>query len=206
MNLDMYYRPAKDITIEEKIKKSRFIASLRVVSTLDNARQVISTISEKHRSATHNCWGFSVDYPDVVDMSSDDGEPPGTAGQPIIGAIKRFQFSDTVIVVTRYFGGSKLGVRGLIEAYSGVANQALQKAGKKRVIPVSILFLSTSYNNLQQVLHGFQPHLAPKTKPEITYLSIVTIRLDIPLQNRTGAEETARTMLCRNMIDQYYWE
>lgn len=206
MNLDTYFRPAREISIEEKVKKSRFIASLRVTSTIESAKRAISTISEMHRSATHNCWGFSVDYPDVVEMSSDDGEPSGTAGHPIIGAIKRFQLNDTVIVVTRYFGGVKLGVRGLIEAYSGVANQVLQKAGKKRIIPVSTLCLSTSYNNLQQVLHGFKPQLAPKTTPQISYLSIVTIQLDIPLMNCTAAENTARTMLSKNMIHQYYWE
>ncbi len=115
----------KEIVIE----RSRFIGYAQRVTTEEEATAFIAMIKKKHWDATHNCSAFVIGENDQIQRSSDDGEPSGTAGKPILECIKKNQCKDTVVVVTRYFGGIKLGAGGLVRAYTAGTVAALQGAG-----------------------------------------------------------------------------
>ena len=123
-----YSEPAQPVTYEEKIKRSVFIANVSLCHDEGEARDFLTQIISQHRDATHNCRAYVLS--NGTEYSSDDGEPSGTAGRPILNAIKHSELVNVIAVVTRYFGGVKLGVRGLIDAYGGTAAKALELAGK----------------------------------------------------------------------------
>jgi len=111
------------------IEKSRFIGYAQRVTTEEEAAAFIAMIKKKHWDATHNCSAFVIGENDQIQRSSDDGEPSGTAGKPILECIKKNGVKDTVVVVTRYFGGIKLGAGGLVRAYTAGTVIALKAAG-----------------------------------------------------------------------------
>lgn len=111
-----------------KEKMSRFLAFAHPVTTRDEARAVVAAYQKKYYDARHVCWAFMLGQERADFLSSDNGEPSGTAGKPILGQINSFELTDVVIVVVRYFGGIKLGTSGLIVAYREAARQALEAA------------------------------------------------------------------------------
>ncbi len=113
---------------EQTIQKSRFIGYAKNVETEKEAQDFIQIIKKKHYDARHNCYAYIIGEYDEIQKSNDDGEPGGTAGVPILEVIKKRELKNTVIVVARYFGGIKLGVGGLIRAYSSTAAQTLDAA------------------------------------------------------------------------------
>ena len=127
---DLYNEPARETVTETKVQKSLFITHVCICADEAEARERIRSISSEHRQANHNCWAYRVGSLKGEEYVSDDGEPAGTAGKPILGAILRQELTNTAVVVTRYFGGIKLGVRGLIDAYGTSASAGLQAAGK----------------------------------------------------------------------------
>lgn len=108
------------------IKKSRFIGHVMPVHSEEEANAFIDDIKKKHWNATHNCSAYIIGERDQIQKQSDDGEPSGTAGKPILEVMKNQQLKDTVIVVTRYFGGIMLGAGGLIRAYTDGAVAAIE--------------------------------------------------------------------------------
>ena len=114
--------------IENEIKRSRFIATVKGEVGQDEAEAFVKSIKKKYPDATHNCYAYVADELGNVARFSDDGEPGGTAGQPILDVIKKQGLVKTAIVVTRYFGGIKLGAGGLVGAYSGAASDVLKVA------------------------------------------------------------------------------
>ncbi len=122
---DEYKVPANDVMAELKVKGSRFIAQVFHVSSREEAEQVYDRVKKKYHNATHNCFAYRIDSDQF--RYSDDGEPSGTAGKPILQALDGHELLEALCVVTRYFGGTKLGTGGLIRAYGGVAELALEK-------------------------------------------------------------------------------
>nr|HPR89953.1 YigZ family protein [Synergistaceae bacterium] len=120
-----YKEPASETTVEVKINKSRFLGHVRICRSEEEVRMKLKEVCDLHKQATHNCWAYRIGEESYREYFSDDGEPAGTAGKPILGAISRLDLTNALIVVTRYFGGIKLGVRGLIEAYGSTATNAL---------------------------------------------------------------------------------
>lgn len=122
-----YPAPAGVVQVEEVIKRSRFIGTAGPAAAVDEAQAFIAKMRERYSDATHNAWAFAVGIGNsAVRGMSDDGEPSGTAGQPILARIDGSELGDLVVVVTRYFGGTKLGTGGLVRAYGGVAGQAIK--------------------------------------------------------------------------------
>lgn len=111
-----------------KDKGSRFIALAYPVETEDEVREIISSVRRKYHDARHHCYAFRLGLDGSVWRAGDDGEPSGTAGRPILGQIDSAGLSDVLVVVVRYFGGIKLGVPGLINAYRSAAADALAAA------------------------------------------------------------------------------
>ena len=131
---------------EIKIKRSRFIASLAYAGTMEEAKEFISTVAREHRRATHNCWAYVVGDKGDIFHSSDAGEPAGTAGKPMLNVLKRHEMSCVAAVVTRYFGGVKLGVRGLIEAYGQAVEEAVCEAPLVRLVPTVMYKVIVGYS------------------------------------------------------------
>ena len=118
-------------SFEKVIKKSRFIAHAARVSSQSESLDFYESVIDPQ--ATHNCWAWRIDF---QVRSSDDGEPSGTAGRPMLNVIERRQLEKVMVVVTRYFGGIKLGVCGLVRAYSGTTAKCLDRAGVIELFPM----------------------------------------------------------------------
>jgi len=144
---DSYKTIRKSVEAELKEKGSRFVCRATPVSTRDEAEKLIGDINQKFYDATHNCYAYNVGCgKDTISRFNDDGEPAGTAGKPILQAITSRHLTDIVVIVTRYFGGTKLGTGGLVRAYGGSATLALDKAD------IIIEFLKTDVN----ILYDYQ--------------------------------------------------
>lgn len=124
----MYYGVTKPFRIETVIKKSRFITTLTPITDAQDAEMKLSTIRAEFKDATHNCYAYIGDNNSGVMRYSDDGEPQGTAGAPMLEVLKRRKLGFTLAVVTRYFGGVKLGANGLVGAYTDSVANALDNA------------------------------------------------------------------------------
>lgn len=134
--MEQIYMNKKDTSTEIDIKRSTFISYIARTETEDDAKKFINTIKEKHRDATHNCSAYIIGENALIQRADDDGEPQGTAGIPILEVLKREELYNTTVVVTRYFGGIKLGAGGLIRAYSSGAAEAVKASGKVYLVPM----------------------------------------------------------------------
>ena len=123
-----YYIPTASAEAELVEKRSRFIGQVKPVETEEEARAFVEQVKKKHYDARHNCWCYRLRDGDV-ERYSDDGEPQGTAGQPMLNVFQREEVTNVVCVVTRYFGGVLLGAGGLVRAYTQSAKDALDAAG-----------------------------------------------------------------------------
>ena len=140
-----YLTIAKNTTYEQTIKKSRFICSIARVSSEEEAQQFITSIQAANKKATHNCFAYMIGDNDRIQRESDNGEPSGTAGIPILELLKLAKIHNVVAVVTRYFGGIKLGAGGLIRAYSNTTTEAIHQAGLVQRIKQAILKITVTY-------------------------------------------------------------
>lgn len=144
-----YLVPFEDAESEFEEKRSRFISHLYRVTTESQARERIDEMKKKYYDARHNCWCFSLH--DGTVRYGDDGEPQGTAGQPMLNVLQRENVEDAVCIVTRYFGGILLGAGGLTRAYAKAAKDALDAAGKARMQPFAVLRLTCPYPMLERI-------------------------------------------------------
>ncbi|MHA4906291.1 YigZ family protein [Streptococcus constellatus] len=148
----MEFRTIKeDGQVQEEIKKSRFICHIKRVTTEDEARNFIQAVKKEHYKATHNCSAFILGERSEMKRSSDDGEPSGTAGVPMLGVLENQQLTNVCAVVTRYFGGIKLGAGGLIRAYAGSVALAITEIGIVHIKEQLGLRLTLSYSQYQEL-------------------------------------------------------
>jgi len=136
---------------ELEVKKSRFLGYASHVNSWDEAKSYIEEIKGEHPKARHWCYAFCGGHNPVSERSSDDGEPSGTAGAPILNAIRGEGLSDAVCVVVRYFGGVKLGAGGLIRAYGGAARLVLREAPVDILVPKTIVRVTVSTEHIGTV-------------------------------------------------------
>lgn len=135
------------------IKKSRFIASIARTNSVEEANAFIQEISKKYRDANHNTFAYTIGLNDDQVKESDNGEPSGTAGVPELKALQLMKLKNVTVVVTRYFGGIKLGAGGLIRAYSNSVTNTVEKVGViKRVLQQELIF-SVPYNRFDEIDH-----------------------------------------------------
>jgi len=134
------------------IKKSKFISNVKPVNTLEEAEEFISAIRKKYYDATHNVYAYSVGLGnEEMQKSSDDGEPSGTAGRPVLEVIRSKQLKNVAVVVTRYFGGILLGANGLIRAYSQSAKAGIENSGIAKVTKANEYRIKTDYSLFSKV-------------------------------------------------------
>lgn len=145
------YTISRDYRKEIVIEKSRFICSLKKVHSEAEAQKFIKAVKKEFWDATHNCSAYIVD--DLAQRSSDDGEPSGTAGIPMLEVLRKNGLTETAVVVTRYFGGIKLGAGGLVRAYSGSVAGAVKEAGLAQKILLGYYSFLYDVNSVGRILN-----------------------------------------------------
>ena len=155
----MEYRTIKeDGQVQEEIKKSRFICHAKRVYSEEEARDFITAIKKEHYKATHNCSAFIVGERSEVKRTSDDGEPSGTAGVPMLGVLENHNLTNVCVVVTRYFGGIKLGAGGLIRAYAGSVALAVKEIGIIEIKEQAGIQIHMTYAQYQEYGNFLKEH------------------------------------------------
>ncbi len=155
----MEYRTIKeDGQVQEEIKKSRFICHAKRVYSEEEARDFITAIKKEHYKATHNCSAFIVGERSEIKRTSDDGEPSGTAGVPMLGVLENHNLTNVCVVVTRYFGGIKLGAGGLIRAYAGSVALAVKEIGIVEIKEQAGIQIHMTYAQYQEYGNFLKEH------------------------------------------------
>ena len=175
----MEYRTIRqDGQAQEEIKKSRFICHAKRVYSEEEARDFIAAIKKEHYKATHNCSAFIVGEKSEIKRTSDDGEPSGTAGVPMLGVMENHQLTNVCFVVTRYFGGIKLGAGGLIRAYAGSVALAIKEIGLIEIKEQAGLRLKMYYSQYQNFDNFLKAEDLIEFDTEFTDLVATTIYID----------------------------
>lgn len=191
-----------------EIKKSKFICHLFRIENEEQAKEYIAKIKKEHYKANHNCSAYMLGENFEIQRSSDDGEPSGTAGVPMLEVLKKNQLQNTLAIVTRYFGGIKLGAGGLIRAYSTSVSETLKEIGIVQGKLQQILDIIIDYpqlGKLQNYLENEQIAIQ-----EIDYLEQITVKVAIDI-NQCESFQNALIDLFNNqlsiqILDQKYVE
>ena len=155
----MEFRTIKeDGQVQEEIKKSRFICHAKRVYSEEDARDFITAIKKEHYKATHNCSAFIIGERSEIKRTSDDGEPSGTAGVPMLGVLENHNLTNVCVVVTRYFGGIKLGAGGLIRAYAGSVALAVKEIGIVEIKEQAGIQIQMTYAQYQEYGNFLKEH------------------------------------------------
>jgi uncharacterized YigZ family protein len=174
-----YPIPARTVRTETTVNRSRFIATIGYADTVAAARAFIQQIRQDMPDATHHVYAFRVGYgSSVTEGLSDDGEPAGTSGKPAMSVLRGADVGDVVLVVTRYFGGTKLGTGGLVRAYSGAAKAALDTlpmTEKVNTIPLTLTMPYHTYAQITRLLDELGAHIL-----EETFAADVTLQVAVP--------------------------
>lgn len=185
---------------ETVVKKSRFVATLSRAATDDEARAEIDAVRRRFWDASHNCTAYRIGPGGRSQRTSDDGEPAGTAGTPMLAVLTHRDLTDTVAVVTRYFGGTLLGAGGLIRAYGQAVTEAVNSVGIVERRPVSLVAVDAEYadaGRLENALRATDYTLGPVTHAERVTFEIRLDEPDLPgferwLADATNGQATAR--------------
>lgn len=183
--MSTYTTLAREAETEIDVLRSRFIASGREVASVDEAEAFLRQIRERYPDATHHCYAFKVAGPPVVDRFSDDGEPAGTAGKPIYTVLEH-HVHNAIFVVTRYFGGTKLGKGGLVKAYTEAAKALLETAGTVEREPEVLVKITYPY-----ALSGALEHFLQREglSPQLEYSAEIDCRVAVPLSRWPQIQE-----------------
>ncbi|HCL00155.1 MAG TPA: YigZ family protein [Candidatus Marinimicrobia bacterium] len=172
----MNYQIKRLSEISQKVKGSKFIGRCYPVESPESAKSIIKAVEEEHHKATHVCWAFRVFQGNTVLVyNSDAGEPRGSAGPPIQAALEGRSLVNTLCIVIRYFGGTKLGIGGLIRAYGKTAALALDDAGRKSFNEISTLKIRIAlaeYSDLMRILRKYHITIQQEFKPEFVMITL----------------------------------
>lgn len=179
--LEKYVTILGDGKTEISEKKSRFIAHVYQVNTQEEAEKYLSEIKKLHWDATHNCYAYQIGERNEVQRFSDDGEPQGTAGKPILDVLKGQDIKNTLIIVTRYFGGTLLGTGGLVRAYGRAAKEGVLEAGLVEKLRIRLYDLQMSYplSGKVQYLLNEKNYVIRESK----YLECVTFTVEVLVED-----------------------
>ncbi|WP_449622742.1 YigZ family protein [Robertmurraya sp. Marseille-Q9965] len=171
--LPSYYTVKRSGENEIVIEKSRFIAHVSRATNEEEAQNFIQKIKKQHWNATHNCSAYLIGENDQIQKANDDGEPSGTAGVPILEVLKKRHLKDTVVVVTRYFGGIKLGAGGLIRAYGKATSEGINATGVVERRLMKVMHTKVDYTWLGKIENELRSSIY--NVKEIHYLDTVEI-------------------------------
>ncbi len=197
--MNQYHTLSAAQEAELKIHRSRFIAWVCPARDVNAARELVLERSRLFGDATHNCFAWITGFQREVQYYSDAGEPAGTAGKPILNALLSAGLTNVVAVVTRYYGGVKLGVRGLIDAYGDSVKAALDGSEQVAAIPTRIYEVSCDYPIAEQVTHIAKEMGGKVTDSE--YGTQVRLVVDIPLRNEQEWTQTLDGLRAKNGLE-----
>ncbi|REL33707.1 YigZ family protein [Rhodohalobacter sp. SW132] len=180
------YSITKAYQTDFKVKGSKFIAFLSPCNQISSADLYVESIREEHPTATHHCYAYRVNPADCIEYNQDDGEPSGTAGAPILNSLKLAELVNVICVVVRYYGGTKLGKSGLIDAYSSATDLAISKAQCHRITPTEQFEIVYSYD--QQSLIDKLKHTFTLFEIDSAYGEHVKLVLECPEAESKGLE------------------
>ncbi|WP_232507984.1 IMPACT family protein [Desulfobacula toluolica] len=186
MDENYFYSIEHQRTSTIKIRRSVFICTLEFVDSIENAKEFISRISKENKTATHNCWAYVLGDKGEIFHCSDAGEPSGTAGKPILNTLKSHCMTNIAAVVTRHFGGVKLGVRGLIEAYSASVKETIDLKKLKKLIHTVSIDIKVSYEFNDTLLNQIKKYLDRITNT--AYTDKIVHRVEVELKNYARME------------------
>lgn len=182
------YTIAEPVRQENIIEKSRFICTLAKVSSEAEAQDFIKSIKKEYWDATHNCSAYIIGKNSQTERSNDDGEPSGTAGLPMLEVLRKNSLYNVAAVVTRYFGGIKLGSGGLVRAYTGSVAQGVRKAGLAEIVPMgvySFLWEVKEVGKVLNILYGQELFQVGN----VEYGTRGTINIILPVAEKEKTEE-----------------
>ncbi|WP_215143967.1 YigZ family protein [Exiguobacterium qingdaonense] len=185
MSSELNYTIKQSGTYEVIIQKSKFIAHFKRVETEDEAQAFIQAIKKEHWSANHNCSAYIIGERNEHQKANDDGEPSGTAGMPMLEVLRKRNLKDTVVVVTRYFGGIKLGGGGLIRAYGGTVSEGLDAVGIVERLQMQQVTLTVDYTWIGKVENELRQ--STYLLDDITYADLVTFHISVPVEETDEA-------------------
>lgn len=161
-------------------KKSRFISHVYHIQSAEEANEILQDTRKKYWDANHNCYAYILDSDNVMRFS-DDGEPQGTAGMPILEVLKKQHIYCALIIVTRYFGGTLLGAGGLTRAYGKAATMALDDSGVSILTPYCEVSVQIGYSFLETVRNSYDRYEA--VEKDVEYGADVILKLEMPQEN-----------------------
>ncbi|AGP80807.1 MULTISPECIES: YigZ family protein [Alteromonas] len=175
-----YPVPAKQVETLYEIKKSKFIACAGFANSRESAMALLDSVKQQYPDARHHCWAYVFGNPSSPTSAAmaDDGEPSGTAGKPILNVLQHKDIGDIMVIVTRYFGGIKLGAGGLVRAYSAAAQQAIDALEVRQEVRLETLNVDIDFKHEQ-----FVRHLAEQAQGQIgscDYTSSVLMAVKLP--------------------------
>ncbi|MGW2589714.1 YigZ family protein [Streptomyces sp. NPDC001515] len=175
---DQYRTVARAGVHETEINRSRFICALAPAATEQEAQDFVAAVRREHPTATHNCFAYVIGADASVQKASDDGEPGGTAGVPMLQMLTRREMRYTVAVVTRYYGGVKLGAGGLIRAYGGVVGEALDAVGTLTRRRYRIATVTVGHQRAGRLENELRA--TGRKVRDVRYAEAVTIEIGLP--------------------------
>lgn len=197
--MDYYLSPIEEQRFDLVIKNSQFITRVKRTCGRMEAKAFIDSIRTEYPDANHHCWAFAAGAPSNVHLwdQSDDGEPKGTAGKPMLNVLQHSNFGETTVVVTRYFGGVKLGAGGLVRAYSQAVQEALSQTVFQEIYPRDAVSIKVSYSLLGKLEYWLeQSDIEVQTKH---FDTDITIELGV-IPNSWQAQKTALENLGQGSI------
>lgn len=192
-DVERYFIPAQPVEVSTEVKRSRFIARIAHCQSIEKAFAIIDLTKKRYSDARHHCWAFIACSPlsSSAIRCSDDGEPSGTAGKPILNVLQHSHYGEIICVVSRYFGGIKLGAGGLVRAYSNSAQRALEQLSVTEKVPRSQVTMQLPYPYEAAIRHYLESIHA--TINNVRYDEQVTFQLAIekelfePMMQRTNS-------------------
>ncbi len=189
-----YRTVARHGSAELEVRKSRFICSIARATSEEKARSFIADLKTEHWNANHNCSAYVIGDRGEIQRTSDDGEPSGTAGVPMLTVLQKRGLTDTVVVVTRYFGGTKLGAGGLIRAYGQAVSSAIDEVGIVERKELAEVAVSASFEDAGRLEHSLRAE--GREPDDVQYGERVTLVLtldpaDVPELEASVAEQTS---------------
>ena len=180
-----YSVPLNEIRREHVVVNSRFIATLAPVFTLDEAQTFIKRIKKEFADASHNVPAYVIGGGNTIsEFCSDDGEPSGTSGKPALAVLRSSGLGDVAVVITRYFGGTKLGTGGLVKAYTESAQMVVEAVERGRRVEVNVSMLAVPYNLLERVRLMVGRNYGEVVGEE--FAEDVTMTLQFPVESMSG--------------------
>ena len=182
-------RLKEDLNFTIEIEKSRFICYMNRVFSEQEARDYLAQVKKIHPTATHHCYGYTIGS--MIQRSSDNGEPAGTAGVPILQTLLKSELEDTIAIVVRYFGGIKLGAGGLIRAYTNSVSQTIGQATLVNIEKRHVYNIAFSYDLIGRIEHflSLEAEITNKEYNElVTYSYLCKESLDEKIQEITNGK------------------